>query len=55
MFYLCIMWGFDGLAGSLVVSITVFREKFGSYIDGVYILSASWQLAFSGASIGGES
>lgn len=51
MFFLCITWGFDGLAGGIVVSITEFRRDFGTPYDGDYVVDANWQLGFQAATI----
>ena len=44
MFFICIMWGFDGLAGGVVVSIAEFRQDYGTAYDGDYVVDANWQL-----------
>ncbi|KAF4418907.1 hypothetical protein K4K60_004010 [Colletotrichum sp. SAR11_57] len=54
MFFLCITWGFDGLAGGIVVSITEFRKDFGTPYGDDYVVSATWQLGFQAATIFGE-
>ncbi|KAJ0304619.1 hypothetical protein Brms1b_011207 [Colletotrichum noveboracense] len=51
MFFLCITWGFDGLAGGIVVSITEFRKDFGTPYGDDYVVSATWQLGFQAATI----
>ncbi|EQB55591.1 Solute carrier family 2 facilitated glucose transporter member 5 [Colletotrichum gloeosporioides] len=51
MFFLCITWGFDGLAGGIVVSITEFRRDFGTPYGDDYVVSATWQLGFQAATI----
>ncbi|KAI9147290.1 Major facilitator-type transporter ecdC [Paramyrothecium foliicola] len=48
MCFLCVTWGFEGTAGSIVVSIVQFRKDFGSPYEGDYVLDASWQLGFQG-------
>ncbi|KAI8168783.1 hypothetical protein K4K50_002388 [Colletotrichum sp. SAR 10_71] len=53
MFFLCITWGFDGLAGGIVVSITEFRKDFGTPYGDDYVVSATWQLGFQAATIFG--
>ncbi|KXJ94169.1 general substrate transporter [Microdochium bolleyi] len=45
-FYLCITWGFDGLAGGIVVSIAAFRKDFGVPFAGDYAVDANWQLGW---------
>ena len=44
MFWLTITWGFEGMAGGVVVSIPKFREDFGEPYMGQYIVDANWQL-----------
>ncbi|KAF6806627.1 maltose permease [Colletotrichum sojae] len=51
MFFLCITWGFDGMAGGIVVSITEFRKDFGTPYEGDYVVGAIWQLGFQAATI----
>ncbi|KAH7176804.1 general substrate transporter [Dactylonectria macrodidyma] len=46
MFFICIMFGYDALAGSVVVSIAEFRKNFGYLYEGAYVVDASWQLGF---------
>ncbi|KAM0325776.1 hypothetical protein ACHAQA_007078 [Verticillium albo-atrum] len=53
MFFICIMWGFDGLAGGVVVSIAEFRKDFGHEYNGEYIVDADWQLGFQAATLFG--
>jgi MFS family permease len=53
MFYLCITWGFDDLAGSIAVSIPEFRRDFGRSYGGDYVVDADWQLGFTAASMFG--
>ncbi|EHK99053.1 putative General alpha-glucoside permease [Glarea lozoyensis 74030] len=53
MFFICVMFGYDSLAGNIVISITQFREDFGYPYDGGYVVSADWQLAFQAATLGG--
>ncbi|KAH7324979.1 general substrate transporter [Stachybotrys elegans] len=52
-FFICIMWGFDGLAGSIIISIATFREHFGNLYRGQYVVDANWQLGWLAASLGG--
>lgn len=54
MFFVCIMWGFDGLAGGVVVSIAQFRKDFGTPYAGDYVVDANWQLGFLAATLFGE-
>jgi hypothetical protein len=46
MFFICVMFGYDSLAGNIVISITQFRIDFGYPYVGDYVVSADWQLAF---------
>lgn len=54
MFFTCIMYGFDSLAGGVVVGITQFRKDFGYPFEGDYVVDANWQLGFQAATLGGE-
>ncbi|KIW13987.1 hypothetical protein PV08_06768 [Exophiala spinifera] len=51
MLFTCIMWGYDGLASAIVLSIPKFREDYGRLWHGQYVVSANWQLAFTAASM----
>ncbi|EPE09807.1 maltose permease [Ophiostoma piceae UAMH 11346] len=53
MFFICITWGYDGMAGTVVVSIAQFREQFGYPYESDYVVSAKWQLSWSAAIIVG--
>lgn len=53
MFFICILWGFDGLAGGVVVSIEQFRKDFGRPFAGDYVVDANWQLGFLAATLFG--
>jgi hypothetical protein len=53
MFFICIMWGFDGLAGGVVTSIAEFRKDFGYPYEGDYVVDANWQLGFLAATLFG--
>ncbi|PSN69430.1 general substrate transporter [Corynespora cassiicola Philippines] len=53
MLFICIMWGYDGLAGSIVLSIPRFRQDYGYLYNGQYVVSADWQLGFTSASLVG--
>lgn len=46
MCFLCVTWGLEGTAGSIVVSIVQFRKDFGKPYKGDYVLDANWQLGF---------
>jgi hypothetical protein len=54
MFFTCVMYGFDSLAGGVVVGITEFRKDFGHPFAGDYVIDADWQLGFQAATLGGE-
>lgn len=53
MFFVCIMYGYDALAGSIVISIEEFRKDFGFQYDDQYVVSAAWQLGFQAGFFGG--
>lgn len=55
MFFICIMWGYDGLAGSAVIGLPEFRKVFGFPYAGDYVIDARWQLGFTGATLFGTS
>lgn len=46
MFVVCIMYGYDALAGSVVISIEEFRKDFGFRYGDEYVVGADWQLGF---------
>lgn len=53
MFFVCIMWGFDSLAGGIVVAINEFRKDFGTPFEGDYVVDANWQLGWQAATLFG--
>ncbi|KAH6686402.1 general substrate transporter [Plectosphaerella plurivora] len=53
MFFVCIMYGYDALAGSVVISILEFRKDFGFRYGDEYVVSAAWQLGFQAAFFAG--
>lgn len=53
MLFTCIMWGYDGLAGAIVLSTPRWRQDYGYLYDGDYVVSANWQLGFTAASLVG--
>ncbi|KAL6690512.1 general substrate transporter [Trichoderma pleuroticola] len=53
MLFTCIMYGYDGLAGSIVLSINRFRQDYGYLYQGQYVVSAAWQLGFTAGSMAG--
>jgi hypothetical protein len=54
MLFICVMFGYDSLAGSNVVSIAEFRKDFGYLYGDEYVVSADWQLGFQAATFGGR-
>lgn len=52
-FFLCVTFGFDGLAGGVVVSIAEFRKDYGTAFGDDYVVDANWQLGFQGATLFG--
>lgn len=54
MFFICVAWGFDGLAGGVVVSIAEFRKDYGKPYGGDYVVDANWQLGFQAGTLFGE-
>lgn len=54
MFFTCVMYGFDSLAGGVVVGIVEFRKDFGHPFAGDYVIDADWQLGFQAATLGGR-
>lgn len=53
MFFVCIMFGFDGLTGGIVVSIAAFRKDFGHPYGNDYVVDANWQLIWVTGTIAG--
>ncbi|KAH8655853.1 putative sugar transporter [Xylariales sp. PMI_506] len=53
MLYTCIMYGYDGLASGVVLSLNQFREDYGYYYEGLWIIPAQWQVAFTAGSLVG--
>ncbi|CDK28753.1 unnamed protein product [Kuraishia capsulata CBS 1993] len=49
MVWLMILVGYEGQAGSIVVSIPQFRQDFGHWYEDQYVLETKWQSAISGA------
>jgi MFS family permease len=49
--FTCIMWGYDGLAGSIVLAISNFRQDYGNEFNGQFVVPAIWQLAFGGGGL----
>ncbi|CAG9976109.1 unnamed protein product [Clonostachys byssicola] len=58
MFFVCIMYGYDALVSSVVISIAQFRKDFGYLYGNEYVVGADWQLGFqagffAGLALGG--
>jgi MFS family permease len=47
MIFTCIMYGYDGLASGIVISIPKFRMDYGYLWEGQYVVSAAWQFGFT--------
>ncbi|KAF4622767.1 hypothetical protein G7Y89_g14257 [Cudoniella acicularis] len=44
--FTCIFWGYDGLAGTIVLAISQFRNDYGTEFQGQFVVSAIVQLEF---------
>ncbi|KAI4851245.1 MFS hexose transporter [Aureobasidium sp. EXF-8845] len=53
MLYNCVTYGYDGVAGTVVINLPQFRKDFGTPYGKQYIIPASWQLAWNEASLVG--
>ncbi|KAL4879542.1 general substrate transporter [Aspergillus karnatakaensis] len=53
MLFTCIMWGYDGLASGVVLSLPQWRRGYGYLYHGQYVIAAKWQLAFTAVSMVG--
>jgi hypothetical protein len=53
MFFICIMWGYDGLAGGVVTGVAEFRKDYGRQYDGDYVPDVNWQLGFTAVTLFG--
>ena len=51
MLFTCIMWGYDGMAAAIVLSIPRWRQDYGYLWEGQYVVAAKWQLAFTAGSV----
>ncbi|CAK7205136.1 hypothetical protein SEUCBS139899_007901 [Sporothrix eucalyptigena] len=51
MLFTVVSWGYDGLCSGIVISLPQFREDYGTYYEGEYVIPAKWQLAFTAASL----
>lgn len=54
MFFICIMWGYEGLAGTAVIGLGAFRVMYGHPYEGEYVVDANWQLGFTAATLAGK-
>ncbi|KEQ76362.1 general substrate transporter [Aureobasidium namibiae CBS 147.97] len=54
MLFTCIMWGYDGLAAGIVITLPQFRQSYGVPFMGQYVVLAKWQLAFTGGTAAGS-
>lgn len=53
MFFICVMWGYEGLAGAAVIGLGAFRAQYGHPYEGDYVVDANWQLAFTASTLAG--
>lgn len=53
MIFTCIMYGYDGMAAAIVLSIPKFREDYGYPWEGQYVVSAAWQTGFTAVGLFG--
>jgi hypothetical protein len=51
MLFTCIMWGYDGMAGGIVLAMPQWRESYGYLFEGQYVVEARWQLTFNAATL----
>ncbi|CAK7217009.1 hypothetical protein SCUCBS95973_003006 [Sporothrix curviconia] len=51
MLFTVVSWGYDGLCSGVVIALPQFREDYGTYYEGEYVIPAKWQLAFTAASL----
>ena len=49
--FTCVMWGYDGLASNIVLSIPQFRQDYGKSYGDQFIISPIWQLGLAGSSL----
>ncbi|KAI9764291.1 MAG: hypothetical protein M1840_008582 [Geoglossum simile] len=52
--FTCILWGYDGLAGNIVVGIPQFRQDFGVFYQNQWVIPAEWLLGFNGGGMASE-
>ncbi|KAI9779162.1 MAG: hypothetical protein M1839_007697 [Geoglossum umbratile] len=52
--FTCILWGYDGLAGNIVVGIPQFRQDFGVFYENQWVIPAEWLLGFNGGGMASE-
>ena len=53
MIFTCIMYGYDGMASSIVLTLPKFRQDYGYFWEGQYVVSAAWQLGFTAIALFG--
>jgi len=53
MFFICVMWGYEGLAGTAVIGLGAFRAQYGTPYEGDYVVDANWQLGFTASTLAG--
>lgn len=51
--FTCVMWGYDGLASNIVLSIPQFRQDYGKPFGKQYTISPLWQLGLAGGTLFG--
>ncbi|KHJ30880.1 putative maltose permease [Erysiphe necator] len=51
--FTCVMWGYDGLASNIVLSIPQFRQDYGKPFKDQYTISPLWQLGLAGGTLFG--
>ncbi|RKF66782.1 General alpha-glucoside permease [Golovinomyces cichoracearum] len=49
--FTCVMWGYDGLASNIVLSIPQFRKDYGKPFEDQYIIAPIWQLILAGGTL----
>jgi len=52
--FTCVLWGYDGLAGNIVVGIPQFRQDFGVFYENQWVIPAEWLLGFNGGGMASE-
>ncbi|KAI1000344.1 hypothetical protein K3495_g7851 [Podosphaera aphanis] len=49
--FTCVMWGYDGLASNIILSIPQFRQDYGKPFGDQYTIAPIWQLGLAGGSL----